>query len=293
MVYNNVKEKTMNRIKQPYIVNPITENPYEMFTIPSRKVLAKTSRAGKFEKVVSLSKRRHHKAKRISAKSFKRLLTKSSAKPKVAKRTHKVAKRGHKISRKKLQKSFGIYKDLLKVSKMRMTKKDRAYKKHYKLNPLLVVNPRRRKSMARRKSWKRRNPFISRVQIGQVSNLLIDGALIVGGIMAGKFLMDNISKVKFFQKPVMKVGGQIVLGSLVYLIGSKIKKIPLRYTNLLALGIIAPAISDAVGMFTKKGEVSPVSEIGYEDEVSAYVPDETSAYIPETSSGLGDGDYTA
>ena len=281
----------MERIKQPYIVNPITENPYEMFTIPSRKVLAKTSRAGKFEKVVSLSKRKHHKAKRISAKSFKKLLMKSSAKPKVAKRTHKV-KRGHKISRKKLQKSFSVYKDLLKVSKMRMSKKDKAYKKHYKLNPLLVVNSRR-KSMARRKSWRRRNPFISKVQIGQVSNLLIDGALIVGGIMAGKFLMDNISKIKFFEKPVMKVGGQIVLGSLVYLIGSKIKKIPLRYTNLLALGIIAPAISDAVGMFTKKGEVNPVSEIGYEDEVSAYLPDETSAYIPETSSGLGDGDYTA
>ncbi len=313
------------REKQPYIINPVTENPYELFTIPKRKVVAETTKSGKFKRVISLSKKRHHKAKQISKKRFLKLASKVLKTKKLAK-THKTKSLSKKIKkhRKQLQKTFDIYKDLLHTSKQKLSKKDIAYKKHFKLNPLgelLVINPTRKGYMKRKY---RRNPIITKKQIGDVSTLLVDGAIVVAGVMAGKFAMDNLSKVKFLQKPVMRIGGQITLGSIIYLLGSQFKKIPMRYVNLLSLGIIAPAISDAVGMITKKSP-TPVSEIDYEgedytgqegedytgqegedytgqetDDVDAYVPEtdayvpETDAYVPETEvSGLGEGEYTA
>lgn len=290
------------RIKQPYLINPITENPYEVFTTPSRRVVAQTDNKGRFKKVVSISRKKKRKAKKISKSAFSRLVSKLKKK-RVKKlhrrviRKHKTYKRhktyrkhsAHKVHRKRLQKSFDVYKDLLKTSGLRMTKKDRAYKKKYHLNPLLVVNPhKRRKKMKSRKY--RRNPFITSKQFGEVSTLLVDGAIIVGGIIGGKFIMDKLSNVKMLQKPMVKIGAQIAIGSLIYILGKQTKKIPMRYVNLLALGMIAPAISDAVGLIThKSGEVSEIGN-DYDENYGAYVPD-TSAYVPEVG-GLGD-DYGA
>ncbi|MEM5806971.1 MAG: hypothetical protein QW474_01125 [Candidatus Aenigmatarchaeota archaeon] len=281
----------IRRHKQPYIINPFrlkrnifSENPFEIFKVPERTMVAEIDEKGRFRKVKSITKKSSKsKAKKITEKEFQKLITTKNPLLVVN------SKKRSEIMRKNawIDDPAGHRKAALKGWRTRRGHRKNAW----------IDDPAGHRKAAL-KGWRtrrgyRKNPFITQKQIGEVSNLLIDGALIVAGITAGKFLMDNIvTKVKFLEKPAMKIGGQIVLGSAIYLIGSQFKKVPMRYVNLLALGIIAPAISDAVGLLTKKSEVKPVAEIGYQDtEFSAYVP-ETSAYVPETSV-LSENEYSA
>jgi len=292
----------MKREKQNYLVNPPFGNPFEIFSVPSRRVLAETDEKGRFKKVVSLTKHKKHKAKKIGDKAASYIIKKAQSKPKTEvvkkiKTIKKTLKKGSKKSgsRKVWTKSnWQTYKALLKEAGMKPTKKERALAKKHYVNPLLAVgNPIRRKLMKKRKYH--RNPMFNLIKEREgkeLVNLAIDGGVIVGGTLIGKFAMDKLSeKITFLQKPLGKIGGHLVLGSAVYILGSKIKKIPNRITRLLALGVMLPAVVDVVDMVKEK--VSGVKEIGVDDnvylpETSAYVP-ETSAYVPETS-GLGEGE---
>jgi hypothetical protein len=290
------KEKYMEREKQNYLVNPPFGNPFELFSVPSRRVLAETDGKGRFKKVVSLSKHRRHKAKKISPKTASYILkkVKAKAKTKAVKkiRTIKRAIKKHskKVGARKVwtKANWQTYKALLKEAKMKPTRREYRLAKKHNVNPLLAIgNPIRRKVMKRRKYHK--NPMFNLIKERQgkeLVNLAIDGGVIVGGTIIGKFAMDKLSeKITFLQKPLGKIGGHLILGSAVYILGSKIKKIPNRITRLLALGVMLPAVVDVVDMV--KDKIGGVKELGadgnaYLPETSAYVP-ETSAYVPETS----------
>ena len=296
------KESNMiKRHKQPYLVNPFNPiNPYEILSIPSREVVAEIDKKGRFKKVKTIKSGKSKKAKKISAKLGRKLLKSKKIKKiapakSVLKRTHK------KVNKAKLQAQWDIYKDLLKHSGLKMTKKDKIYKKRYKLNPIaLIGNPKRSVTMKKRsiKALKRRNPFsfIKQREGKELMELAIDGAVIVVSSTTSKLLMDKIAeKISVLNKPIGKVAGHLGLGALIYLGGSKIKKIPSRYVRLATLGAMLPAIIDMVDFV--KAKVSGVKELGQDDEeMLAYVP-ETSAYVPETSdyvpetSELGE-DYT-
>jgi hypothetical protein len=290
------KEKYMEREKQNYLVNPPFGNPFELFSVPSRRVLAETDSKGRFKKVVSLTKHKKNKAKKIPDKAASYIMKKTQSKPKteVVKKIKTIKKTLKKRGSKKFwtKPNWQTYKALLKEAGMKPTKKERALAKKHNVNPFLAVgNPIRRKIMKRRKYH--RNPMFNLIKEREgkeIVNLAIDGGVIVGGTIIGKFAMDKLSeKITFLQKPIGKIGGHLILGSAVYILGSKIKKIPNRITRLLALGVMLPAVVDVVDMV--KDKVSGVKEIGadanvYLPETSAYVP-ETSAYVPETS-GLGE-----
>ena len=278
----------MRRQKQNYLVNPVFDNPFEIFSVPKRRVIAEIDNKGRFKRVASLTKHKKSKAKKISdsegEKLFKKLLEKTK---KVSKKSKKVSKKSKKVSR--------------KVS--RKTHKKHTTMKHLK-NPLLLVgNPIRRGHMKKIKRG-HRNPMLGIIKEREgkeLVNLAIDGSVIVGGTLIGKFAMDNLSKkITLLQKPIGKIGGHLVLGSAVYILGSRIKKIPNRITRLLALGVMLPAVVDVIDMI--KAKVSGVKEIDADEDVylpetSAYVPEtsayvpETSAYVPETSEYGQDSEY--
>jgi len=282
------KGEYMRRQKQNYLVNPVFDNPFEIFSVPKRRVIAEIDNKGRFKRVASLSKHKKSKAKKISdsegEKLFKKLLEKTK---KVSKKSKKVSKKSKKVSR--------------KVS--RKTHKKHTTMKHLK-NPLLLVgNPIRRGHMKKIKRG-HRNPMLGIIKEREgkeLVNLAIDGSVIVGGTLIGKFAMDNLSKkITLLQKPIGKIGGHLVLGSAVYILGSRIKKIPNRITRLLALGVMLPAVVDVIDMI--KAKVSGVKEIDADEDVylpetSAYVPEtsayvpETSAYVPETSEYGQDSEY--
>jgi len=282
----------MEREKQNYLVNPVFDNPFEVFTTPRKRILAETDTHGRFRKVVSLSKsKRHHKAKKITKKQASKLLAKAKkiTKKSVIKKIKTIKRNIKKHSKRGKSKvwtktNWLTYKSLLKHAGMRPTKREMALAKKHNVNPLLVVgNPIRSKYMKRSRRG-HRNPMFNLIKERQgkeLVNLAVDGGLIVGGTLIGKFAMDKLSeKLTFLQKPIGKIGGHFVLGSVVYILGSKIKKIPNRITRLLALGVMLPAVVDVVDMV--KSKMSGVHEIGV-DEGNPYLP-ETSAYIPETSS---------
>ncbi len=236
------------RKKQPYLVNPYNPlNPYEIINVPHRVMVAETDKKGRFKRLATIKKGKRKKAKKISAKQGRKLF--SLAKRKVMKR-----KKTHKIHR-------------------------------VRKNPILTIgNP----ITKRRKSMRRKNPltFIKQREGKELLNLAIDGGVIVVSSTASKLLMDNISRrVKFLSKPVGKIAGHMGLGAIIYMVGSKIKKIPHHYVRLATIGAMLPAIIDVVDYV--KSKVAGVKELGYEDveeylpETEAYVP-ETEAYVPET-----------
>lgn len=244
----------MSRKRQPYIVNPVNPvNPYEIFTIPSRKVVAQTTRKGKFVKLATLSKGKKRKVKHISYKLGKKLLAKA------LKKTKKTKTRRVKRTRKNSLVLFG--------------------------------NPIKRSVVMRRRKY-RKNPvaFLKQREGKELVHLAIDGAVIVVSSTASKILMDNIaSKIKFLTKPTGKIIGHLGLGALIYLGGSRIKKIPNKYVRLATIGAMLPAIIDIVDMV--KPKLFGVKEIGYEYDAGAFVPEteayvpDTGAYVPETSVG--------
>ena len=261
----------MRREKQNYLINPVFDNPFEVFSVPKRRVLAEIDSKGRFKKVATIRKGKKSKAKKISDSEAKKLLSKVL---KTKKSHKKITKKSHK-------------KHMIKT-----------HRKHTKIypsmithkNPLLLVgNPKRRGVMKRIKRG-HRNPMLKLLKEKEgkeLINLAIDGSVIVGGTLIGKFAMDNLSKkITLLQKPIGKIGGHLVLGSAVYVLGSRIKKIPNRITRLLALGIILPAVVDVMDMV--KAKVSGVKEIGVDE--NAYLP-ETSAYVPETSELGEDSEY--
>jgi hypothetical protein len=272
------KGEFMKREKQNYLINPVFDNPFEVFSVPRRRVLAEIDSKGRFKRVATIRKGKKSKAKKISDSEAKKLLAKilksKKSHKKITKKSHKkITKKSHK---KHTRKSTKIYPSMITH-----------YVSHK--NPLLLVgNPKRRGVMKRIKKG-HKNPMFNLIKEREgkeLINLAIDGSVIVGGTLIGKFAMDNLSKkITLLQKPIGKIGGHLVLGSAVYVLGSRIKKIPNRITRLLALGIILPAVVDVIDMV--KAKVSGVKEIGVDEnaylpETSAYVP-ETSAYVPETS----------
>jgi hypothetical protein len=299
------KGEYMRREKQNYLVNPVFDNPFEVFSIPKRRVLAEIDSKGRFKKLVSLSKSKKHKAKKISDTEGKKLLKKLLEKTtKVSKKTHKKHTRKHtkkhltkKHTKKHTHRKHMHRKHKSKISYFAPDFTNKFPVSDLHTNPMLLIgNPKRRGNMKRIKRIKRvrrghRNPMLGILKERQgkeLINLAIDGSVIVGGTLIGKFAMDNLSKkITLLQKPIGKIGGHLVLGSAVYLLGSKVKKIPSRITRLLALGVMLPAVVDVIDMVKEK--VSGVKEIGVDEtaylpETSAYVP-ETSAYVPETSVG--------
>jgi hypothetical protein len=251
----------MKREKQNYLINPVFDNPFEIFTVPKRRVLAEIDSKGRFKKVISLRKGKKGKAKKISDNEAKKILAKIS---KVKKTTKKSIKKTTKKSKKTILK--------------------RGHK-----NPLLLVGNPIRSGVMKKIKKGHKNPMLNLIKEREgkeLINLAIDGGLVVGGTLIGKFTIDNLAnKIKLLQKPIGKIGGHLVLGSAIYVLGSRIKKIPNRITRLLALGVMLPAVVDLVDMIKAKvGGVKEISEDNnlYLTETSAYVP-ETSAYVPETS----------
>jgi len=137
--------------------------------------------------------------------------------------------------------------------------------------------------------------FISKREGRALVELMIDGALVVSGVTIGKLAMSQVSeRVPFLQKPLGKFLGYFTLGSAVYLIGSRMRQIPARYTNMLAIGILAPAITDIIDYAR---EQVGIKKLAYAD---AYIPSEIApeseqalgAYVPQTlDASYGESEY--
>ena len=295
----------MSREKQPYLVNPpLALNPFELLRVPARKLVAHTDSKGRFTKVGDITKKRHHKAKKISRKTAAGLFKKAAKLKKaevkhIFKRHHKAAKRVVKHAKKIVRRHTA--KKVVRHTKRHLTAShkramqrgrlapstrfmyDELRKRAGLINPIMLVNSKRRKSM------KRRNPImkmLSGSEMKGVGQLALDGAVIVAGVTIGKLAIDKLAaQFPTLSSPIAKLGSHAVLATLVYVAGSRVKKIPARVVNMLAIGVLLPAVTDVVDMVKARISAPSVTAIG------AYVPaQKLGAYVPQHGLGLG-ADY--
>ena len=133
-----------------------------------------------------------------------------------------------------------------------------------------------------------RNPImkmLSGSEMKGVGQLAINSALIVGGVIGSKLILDKLSaKFPALNTPYVKIGSQLALAAAVYIVGSRVKKIPARIVNMLALGMMVPAATEAYDMIKAKntGSVATVSYAG----LGAFVPQQQmGAYVPAKQLG--------
>lgn len=139
----------------------------------------------------------------------------------------------------------------------------------------------------------RRNPLVKMLsgsEVKGVGQLALDGALIVAGVTIGKLSMDALtSRFAVMQKPMVRMGSSLAIATLVYVAGSRTKKVPARVVNMIALGVLLPAVTDGIDMLKGMITGGGVKTVAYQGDLNAYVPQQgTGVYLPQTS--LGD-DY--
>ena len=278
---------------QPYLVNPpLALNPFEVLTIPHRKEVAHTDSRGRFVKVASLTKKRHHKAKKISRKAASRLFKKAAKLGLVhhfKKHTHKAVTASHKG--KKSSKPRRSHLDIVRSGHKGFAGLD-----SWQLeNPLMMINKHRsHKSM---KKHTRRNPLMSMVSGSEVKSagkVILQAALLLGGMKVATKISDAVTeKFPTMGQPLPNLLLHLGLGSLIYVAGSRVKKIPQSVVNALAIGMILPAASQAYDMVASKiGGTPAVAAVSY-GKAGAYVPAnrQLSAYVPQRGmGGTGYGD---
>lgn len=262
------------REKQPYLVNPA--NPWKAITIPKHRYAVwqdkKTKRFAKApawaEKTLGSFKKKHHLGKKK---------TKISRKSKAGHR--KAAAR--RAARKTIAPLF-VRPMVKQMEVLGGLRKAPAIKRSHKT---MKTRKTRKARKAHRKT--RRNPFsVKGFAKGFIkTDMLIDGALVAGGMFASKMAMDfAASKVAFLATPTGKIIGRVALGGLVKMTDKV--GVPTRYANMLAIGVIAPAVLDIAEM------VLPM--VGYKGGVrlleSGYMPDApqgqiASGYMPDAPAG--------
>ena len=218
------------RKKQPYLVNPA--NPWRKITVPKHRF------------AVWQDKKTHRFAK-PPAWAIARA-------PKMWKKHHgKKAKTARKVSRKS-------HKGRKRVARRRLSSFKPADIKAMERQFIQLSSPKRKtrrksqkgakKIMKHRKSSRKshRNPFNFKGAMRGFADtgMLIDGSLVVGGMIATTLAMDYASsKIAFLSTPIGKGLGKLGLAFLVKQ-GGKFAKINSRYTNMLALGVIVSAVKD-------------------------------------------------
>jgi len=281
------------RKKQSYLLNPA--NPFETVNVGAHKFTAKYSKkTGRF------MKKRKNPLKKLAKKLARKHKLVKTAKRHVAKRhvarkiSRKVVRRVKRSSRrsaktalkallaKPLARSVSLFGPSGKVIK--------TVKRHSNKGG---SNMARRKH---RKSRKHSNPFnLKKLSKGFVdTNLLMDGALVAGGMVASQFVINfAASKIPYVATPLGKIIARVALGSGVLMgskyIGGK------RYAGPLALGFIAPAVVDAISMVVPAGMLPAGSvkllEAGYMPDVAQGTVSLEQGYMPdvqETSFGFSD-----
>ena len=142
---------------------------------------------------------------------------------------------------------------------------------------LMVINPKRR---SMRRSF-RRNPLIP-AQLGDVTQLIMKGALIVAGSAGGGYVVGKLSEqFPVMQKPLVRIAAFVGGGTVAYLLLKKVKQLPQGMAASLAVGFMIPAIMEAKDMLlAKMGGAVPVP-VSYGPEMGAYVPAQNlGAYVP-------------
>lgn len=247
------------RRRQPYLVNPV--NPPVWIDYPARRTKLFRYAEGTFG-APKMKKHPFLKVAKKLTKKAKRTLRKAvtSKARKAHKKVHKAVKR--RVARKAVRRHIRRA-----VSKPR-------------ISPIKAVvvaklkTVRRIKTMAKRKSRRahrsHRNPFsLQNMTKGMVSTeLLLDGSLVAGGMVASKFVMDfAASKMAFMANPIAKIVGRVVLGSVV-IMGKKFIGGD-KYAKPLAIGFIAPAVLDVVTMVVP-ANLLPAGGVKME---AGYLPD--------------------
>lgn len=274
----------MKRKKQSYLLNPA--NPFEQVHVPAHSF--KAFRSGKTGKFAKTKKRKNPLAKAMK-KAFRKKVAKKISRKHVKRTIKRAVKRGaRKAFRAKLAKPlaprpgmiklFGPSGSVLKSIKIRKGGSIMARRKH-------------------RKARKHINPFnLKKLSKGFVNtNLLMDGALVAGGMVASQFVMNfAASKIPYVATPLGKIISRVVLGSGVLMLAPKVG-LKSRFAGPLALGFIAPAVVDAVSMVAPAGLLSAGSvkllEAGYMPDVAQGTVSLEQGYMPdvqETSFGFSD-----
>ena len=263
------------RRKQSYLLNPA--NPMETVHFPARDSrMFRVGTTGVFgrKKKTAMKKKSHHKKshkksliKRLASKLVRKLHRKHAKRVVHHKRKHpvKISRKVHKAKRKAARKA-------VKKTSHNPRRMARRIKRMIRRNP-----------MAKRRHHRhvRRNPLagLSRMTKGFVNtNLLMDGSLVAGGMIASKFAVDfAAAKIAFVATPVGRIVTRVVLGSAVLFGGKKWAK----YTEPLALGFIAPAAVDLITMLVPAG-LLPAG--GVQMLQAGYLPD-----VPRSQVSLEQG----
>lgn len=289
MLFVNPRRRILGRRKQSYLLNP--HNPMEMIHYPARKKkLWRSPISGVFGGPAR--KRLEILGMRETEKELMKISKRKHPFLKVAKKiTHK-KRRAHKKLHKAVKRHV-----IVKAVKKHLERK--ATPKRSRPSPIKAVvkairkSHRRTKTMAKRKSHRRArrhsNPFSLKGMTKSLvsTELLIDGSLVAGGMVASKFVMDfAASKMAFLASPIGKIAGRVVLGSLVifgkkYIGGD-------RYAKPLAIGFIAPAVLDLVTMVVPAGLLPAggvTMQAGYLPDVARSQVSLEQGYMPDVQEG--------
>ena len=147
------------------------------------------------------------------------------------------------------------------------------------------------------KKHTRRNPLMSMVSGSEVKSagkVILQAALLLGGMKVATKISDAVSeKFPTMGQPLPNLLLHLGLGSLIYVAGSRVKKIPQSVVNALAIGMILPAASQAYDMVASKiGGTPAVAAVSY-GKTGAYMPAnrQLSSYVPQRGmGGTGYGD---
>lgn len=267
------------RRKQPYLVNPV--NPWRKITVPKHRFAVwqdkKTKRFAKapawaLAKAPTLWKKNHKKAAK-----------------KVSRKSHKGHRKVHarRVSAFKPADIRAMERQFIQLSGV--TKQKKGAKK-------IMKHSRKHTRRTHRKT--RHNPFsVKGAMKGFIdTNMLIDGSLVIGGMVATTVAMDFASsKVAFLSTPLGKGLGKLGLAFLVKQ-GGKMAKVNPRYTNMLALGVIVSAVKD-VGeiILPKLGYTGGIKLLGLNSGYAGPSMLASSGYAgpanPSLSVGGGDDSY--
>jgi hypothetical protein len=272
------------RKKQPYLVNPV--NPWRKITVPKHRfAIWQDNKSKRFAKppAWALSKKPHFRKRKI----------------KLSRKSHT----GHKyLLTKRHTRIISPFKPTdIKAMERQFIRLSSHRPKSHKGAKSMKTRHHRKHAVKHHRKHRRThsNPFSLKGMTRGFADtgMLIDGSLVVGGMLVTTLAMDFASsKVAFLSTPVGKGLGKLGVAFLVQQ-GGKMLKINSRYTNMIAIGVIASAVKDVAEIVLPKlGYTGGVKLLGFGSgyggpqlpslSSTGYSPDNTLASGDES-----DGDF--
>lgn len=240
-----------------YLINPVSLNPLEKIRIPGHtETVFRRGSDGRFGPLRRGAATKRKKAVRKSAKKVRHIVKvarRKAAKHSAASKVRRLHKSGILTSLKKLGKSTKEkhMNPLMLINKRRKKsarKAKRSHRRARKSVPQFAMNPKRRS--ARRTRRTRRNPISFRKGSAAMSVVMGAAYGFGGGIVSAvgvSYVCKLLPQVPMLQTPLGKIGLRVLAAVGLYQL-HRVKVIGKQNATFIAIGALIPAIQDVSTM---------------------------------------------